>query len=416
MQSISGITDIDRLIISHANPPAVLTMSELNTYYYSLTVDRASEFRCAKYDIESALKSRSDWIIQWHIECVDQHTKGLSNRFGFDNGDRDYYMRIERRMRDIGWKYNNISLVEHGVCSFIEANRVLQESLIRSSFNKKYFDPIFFEYISRTFTKEIGSWIDEYTISKVCLTGKFLQAECVFKYMLKGNIEELASLLQNIIKKWRWSNRYSLHNCIVFLIDFCERHFLSVKLDFDMCVLKFAAEKSDVKYIRKIITYAKRTQSSIGDITQLFRDICVKGYIGSAQVIYDSYADELHTYLDHHVLFVDICAKGEADIIQWFWKVWHPKLDIHINSEQIFRTGCGRKNGLQLIRWLVELGEQLHSPIDIHATADKAFQNAYDRGYVHILDYLFELADRTYGSYSATQRMQWIRLKSLYYY
>ncbi len=51
MQSMIGITDIDLLIISHANHPSVPTVSELNTYYYALHKDRADTFRSTRLDI-----------------------------------------------------------------------------------------------------------------------------------------------------------------------------------------------------------------------------------------------------------------------------------------------------------------------------------------------------------------------------
>lgn len=85
--------------------------------------------------------------------------------------------------------------------------------------------------------------------------------------------------------------------------------------------------------------------------------------------------------------FLECCETGNLDELK---KLDYAQIDIHDRKEQAFRMAC-RHGYIDVVKYLIWLGENGHGLINIHTLCNQAFRNACYEGHVDIAEYLVNL-------------------------
>lgn len=85
-------------------------------------------------------------------------------------------------------------------------------------------------------------------------------------------------------------------------------------------------------------------------------------------------------------IFFNACANGDFDTIK---KLDYGQINIYEQNHHAFHLACG--SSLDVVKFLIELGEKNNQPIDIHDENEYAFQEACRVGKLDIIKYLISL-------------------------
>jgi len=80
---------------------------------------------------------------------------------------------------------------------------------------------------------------------------------------------------------------------------------------------------------------------------------------------------------DNGEAFRRCCEKGHLEMAKWLWQISldiKSPIDIHVNSDYIFRITCSTFENLDVVKWLWQISLDMNSPIDINAQKECAFR------------------------------------------
>lgn len=119
MQHFGVNPDIDGLIVSYLDPPQILTMSEVNSYFNQLAADRRAQFVKVKYDVSASLRERYEWIVQWHIRCISDSIDISVRR---DICTYEYISRLVRKYIQSCYLFNSFSFTHFLMKNYTHVN------------------------------------------------------------------------------------------------------------------------------------------------------------------------------------------------------------------------------------------------------------------------------------------------------
>jgi len=115
--------------------------------------------------------------------------------------------------------------------------------------------------------------------------------------------------------------------------------------------------------------------------------------VSTFQYLLDQGAD-IHAIANKKV-FRWACKNGYLEVAKWLWQLGNEissPINIHAHDEYAFRYAC-EKGHLEIAQWLHLLGNKLSSPIDIHAYNEHAFECACEKGHLEIAKWLYILGN-----------------------
>lgn len=109
-----------------------------------------------------------------------------------------------------------------------------------------------------------------------------------------------------------------------------------------------------------------------------------------------NYANSINKpYLEINKIISYVCYKGTVDflkfILQYSLKIGKP-IDIHANSEELFRCACITSN-LPIMKYLLEYANLIGTPINIHVWHEDPFKSLCSNGTVESVKFLLDYAD-----------------------
>lgn len=96
--------------------------------------------------------------------------------------------------------------------------------------------------------------------------------------------------------------------------------------------------------------------------------------------------------------FLEYCESGNLEELK---KLDYTRIDIHDRKEHAFRMACGNGH-LEVVKYLIWLGENGHKRINIHAMFNHAFRLACHAEHLDVADYLISLYS-TYDQITMTE-------------
>jgi len=115
--------------------------------------------------------------------------------------------------------------------------------------------------------------------------------------------------------------------------------------------------------------------------------------VSTFQYLLDQGAD-IHAIADKKV-FRWACENGHLEVAKWLLQLGNEMsspIDIHGHDEHAFRWACANGH-LEVAKWLWLLGNEISSPIDIHAHDEYVFRCACKEGHLEIAKWLLLLGN-----------------------
>lgn len=130
-------------------------------------------------------------------------------------------------------------------------------------------------------------------------------------------------------------------------------------------------------------------------IGELFRRACASGQLDILKylITLDSNNFDLHAY--HEKAFFNACVQRHFDIAEYLVELskTYGKINIHVLNDHIFRAVC--TDSLEGVDYLLDLGERLCDPYDIHHNDEIFFISACEYGQLSIIQRLIELGEKS---------------------
>lgn len=400
--SITGITDLDPIIIDNLDPPAILCLSATNTYYLNLMTDLRFVVCNIKYDLPVALGIKSQLMIKWILQISDQKTRNLDKIMPHLNVRKQYIEYITNLMCE----YNSIDILQHPINLSEDCIRV------RNIFGK-HFDSIFCDelikkhnfmaikicnYYGTNHTSEMYELIRNLRFREASYIAKLLAQQDINKLITALNYAIIDFSNINLIAKSKRENM-ELGMYVLFCIETAYVYEIKLNVNIGEC-FEILCHVCNVDQIKQIIAYGKQIGYSFAtNIINAFGVACMGAYNNIEDLL------SLPKYL------LEFAEKE------------YGKIDIHSDNEHAFYCACLRPR-MDIAKWLIALGEDSGSRINIHAVNSYAFRyiihkiKKHDRknitDFIEMGKYLIELSEGEYGRFDAKYLDKWNECLSQY--
>lgn len=372
MNSITGVQELDVLIISHLDPPQILTVSELNTYFNKLTDLKRSQFINVKHDIRKSMKS--DWIARWHIKCMSNAYEILDIRKMPNNKIDTFDYLIMSSLR-----YNQREFTRFLIESVkkVSINTLREEcGLHMMSIFENEVDMNFINYVDECFKHTFGV--------------TFLSIYDGRAY----NYDEILKIFWSIAVKQK---KYT--EALFFLRQSPQSFaYIGGKLftHFDLDRFRLADHPSD--FLCSLFELLQIEISTSNEF--VLPEACE---LPDDKVFFQLLSDKLHwpstCYQD---IFVSACTEGKISIVKWLLN--HPSQQsdlLNLNAESTLHSRSINTFGLvcyyghmDMVKWFLSPDQPI-GPIDIHWDNDSALFFACVGGHVDVCNYLISVGGNT---------------------
>lgn len=399
MAGFGKYPDIDRQIVAYLDPPQILSMSEVNRYFNQLAAVRRELFNQAQFDIVNALKSESDWLVQWHIRRNES--------------------KITAPILGASFAYANYPFTKFAIEKIKCQSRKSTDETVRKIVNdfkhiyKGKFAPAFLEYvencIERTFEVKCADYHS--SLRDICR---------MFKDLLYDKKYETAIILvnrnmhiKNISNQFKDMFRYHPEQFADLDDEFIDRLFdmLGIKLDQDdymnamqiACgiptdttffalvskyedyinypkLLSFACRHSSQSVVQWILTHIEQTHKVIR-LNRPFAFACFGGKIERAQWLWNLSETNSEKYKMTDICKVNnytfriVCERGLLDVAKYLLMLGATNTVAKINIVAFIRDCFGQivfNYNFIIAEWLLEIGLKTYGKINLLPWKDQA--------------------------------------------
>lgn len=397
MSTLSGISDVDRQIISYLNPPQILTVSEVDTYMCKLVAELRAQFTQAKFDIGESIKHNYEYVVQWHIDNLTQSINSFKRR----------HLDTEAMRKDLCYQYLNtcflhnnypftLFLIEHRPTDRIEGNIC------------GAFDNIFAEPFDINFVKYVDKClydIHNLTLQKIGIDCKYETYHRHLIELFRTKQYADAEYLINLNKRQNTCIHDDLFNlsdkgCFSMkeirsesFISLCDKLNISKERYHNHILHRSCLKKTDKHFFELIKQIPKF------DCGCIIWSACRGGHVSIGQWLLDEAQlrnqdvdlDEYEfIYISNKGLSCNpihiASLRGKLEMLQWLLKI-NPKFDIHAKNEQCIRMAC-IEGHISIVQYLFEISEQTNYEIDIHVNSDRLLRSAIHRLHLELAEWL----------------------------
>lgn len=457
-QSIIGIEEIEQLILCQLDPPDIINMREVNTYYVIQTQALADQFTAVKYDLTSALDKNFEWIIKWHLKIIRDSAQKLIRRESRPALKESMIQNLFSRYEHIAQAQCSIPLMKllvelAHIHKLTFCNLTNQNFFYLCDSNKPQLE--FLMYVVNVLQQDGCSFYEA-----------FLSKELVYKRAIEISNTDILTYIHSLMPSDNFPHRHKdilfdkivksfgvgdgdrlriMYNILTSVSDLTDsqRDLIKEKLHMNNeDAFRSACYKNNMPMIQFLTELANNEYGPIdlhaeddyglyfcirnenADMFDFLHTLYVQSY-GK-----DNFRDCLEQCLHHMVMCkrnlepikflfdcaekyeiaIDIHARNEyvfrmyciyfdvSDIkcILDLGEKSGRKINIHANDEEAFRIAC-ILNNIPVINLLLELGLTSYGPIDIHAKSESAFQMACGTHNKQLAEFLLRLGDELYG-------------------
>lgn len=416
MLSLTTIVELDQIVLSHLDPPQILRMSEVNTYFKGLCEDKCQMINGPKYDIDLVLQQNNDWIIQWQIEQLDILFRMLIPRGMLrHNNMMDEYIRK-------AFYYNNIALLDQMLKYQHISNIYMSYARYKHAYDSEYFKYNFYihakQRISESFGIPHGNIPTEQAINILCNLINNKKYDDILNIIDHMSKKKMAKIFKKILtgNQTRMIQKKYQFNMIEVLSDNTALRFykcLFDKLNIQRPVYFYAFHQASRKEDDAIFwSLVEKYNDNIDDsvMKKAIYNACKFGHLKIMQWAFNNYKNtynihKTNSYLGvKYTLFELAIIRSHLHIARWLVnlcennKEKYGQINIHRRIEYCFRHAC-KYTDKTLVQYLIELGETSYGKINIHTHQNQAIRYALEKCDFELAKYLIELGNDSYGQF-----------------
>lgn len=418
MLSISTVKEIDELIISFLDPPQVLTMSELNTYFNELTNPKCIEFNVAKNNVFNALRMNYEWIIQWHIRS--EHINNKKGRIRYSSKVSRQFLK--ESFACANYSFTTFLLDKISETKYADISSVIQK--ITDDFSHIYngkFDVNFLEYVEDHIQKKFGVKCADYLMSEMSVRNII---EKLINKLQYDTIFALVKRNMHLTILSEWIVMHLTNNPTIFVkLDntFITSLFNMLNICLTADYYNHMIERSSVLKDNSTFFILVDKYGSYVHHLSLFNFVCqYSDNVSIAQWLMTN-ADQtgntirLDKKYDAGMYPFEIaCVNHNLELAKWFCDLSetnsdkYGRIDIHRDDEYLFRHVCTSNitvRDTDIANFLIEIGETTsQGRIDIHAKG--ILFECIKKQKTRISEYLLKLGIESYGKFDLSHIKQ----------
>lgn len=400
-----AIADVDPFICAYLDPPSVLTMSEVNVHYAQVLRPLQQAYNQTENDFTEACAIGNKWIATYlfHVR-IDRPIRDL--RKPMSAACLNGHSLIAHWLLDISVQYK----LEHSFSS--SRSKLFETSCDRGNFGAAQL----IVDISNRLELNIKSLFTDYNFDSVCTHGSLPMAQ----WFANLSDTSLPNLIKSFVEKYSFSSTNAILKDKALIQWICTQNIPITGgwLVYDICT-------TCTPDIIQIV-FEQIPTPIIYDEAEIFlTGIAYNNHKGIMRWFIDTfYLSSCHINTTPSEIFVIMCRHSDMDDLKYlielshkyffddeididyisvdtyWWDVWYNVLPNNFGtvfSVTPFACVCLRNN-LAMAQWLLEVGEQTNSKIDIHRDNDFVFRAAHYAGFDQITQWLLSLED-TYGPF-----------------